>query len=44
VNFPAGMVQAGDFIDIEITEALPNSLRGRCVPGEVPGNAQAAGA
>jgi len=33
VNFPAATEQVGDFIDIEITEALPNSLRGRCVSG-----------
>jgi tRNA-2-methylthio-N6-dimethylallyladenosine synthase len=32
VNFPAGNpALTGDFVDVEITEALPNSLRGRIV-------------
>lgn len=31
VNFPAGAEIKGQFVDVEITEALPNSLRGVCV-------------
>ena len=29
VNFPGTLDQIGQFLDVEITEALPNSLRGR---------------
>ena len=28
VNFPGGACQSGDFVEVKITEALPNSLRG----------------
>ena len=31
VNFDADPSRIGDFVDVEITEALPNSLRGRIV-------------
>lgn len=31
VNFPGTLDQIGDFLEVEITEALPNSLRGRQV-------------
>ena len=38
VNFPASAPDdaslIGDFAEVEITEALPNSLRGRCLPPE----------
>ncbi|MGZ5649705.1 MAG: tRNA (N6-isopentenyl adenosine(37)-C2)-methylthiotransferase MiaB [Usitatibacter sp.] len=32
VNFPGDASLAGRFVDLEITEALPHSLRGRVVP------------
>jgi tRNA-2-methylthio-N6-dimethylallyladenosine synthase len=32
VNLSAPAEQIGSFVDVEITEALPNSLRGRCLP------------
>ncbi|MGZ5573063.1 MAG: tRNA (N6-isopentenyl adenosine(37)-C2)-methylthiotransferase MiaB [Usitatibacter sp.] len=32
VNFPGDASLAGRFVDVEITEALPHSLRGRVVP------------
>jgi tRNA-2-methylthio-N6-dimethylallyladenosine synthase len=31
VNFDASLACIGRFVDVEITEALPNSLRGRAV-------------
>jgi hypothetical protein len=35
VNFAAGDVSIGDFVDVRITEALPNSLRAE-VLGAMP--------
>ncbi len=38
VNFPGGPALIGEFVDVRITEALPNSLRGeRVVSGCLPG-------
>ena len=34
VNFPGSARLVGQFVDVEITEALSNSLRGRVVMGE----------
>jgi tRNA-2-methylthio-N6-dimethylallyladenosine synthase len=36
VNFDAGPELIGQFVDVRITEALPNSLRGEIVPGGMP--------
>ena len=33
VNFDADPAVIGHFVDVVVTEALPNSLRGRLVPG-----------
>ena len=35
VNFDAAPGMIGQFVDVRITEALPNSLRGEIVPGSV---------
>jgi tRNA-2-methylthio-N6-dimethylallyladenosine synthase len=43
VNFDGHRGLVGDFVDLLITEALPNSLRGRLVGGE-PAGVSAAGA
>jgi tRNA-2-methylthio-N6-dimethylallyladenosine synthase len=37
VNFDAGPDLIGRFVDVRITEALPNSLRGEVVPGIMTG-------
>ena len=37
VNFDADVTLIGRFVDVEITEALPNSLRGRLVAVEQGG-------
>ncbi len=38
VNFDGPQGLMGRFVDVEITEALPNSLRGRYLPGERSAN------
>jgi tRNA-2-methylthio-N6-dimethylallyladenosine synthase len=44
VNFDADASLIGRFVEVEITEALPNSLRGRLVAVEKPAGVQAAAA
>ena len=44
VNFDADASLIGRFVEVEITEALPNSLRGRLVDVEEPAGVQAAAA
>ena len=44
VNFDADPALIGRFVEVEITEALPNSLRGRLVAVEEPAGVQAAAA
>jgi tRNA-2-methylthio-N6-dimethylallyladenosine synthase len=44
VNFDADASLIGRFVEVEITEALPNSLRGRLVAVEEPAGVQAAAA
>jgi tRNA-2-methylthio-N6-dimethylallyladenosine synthase len=39
VNFDAGAELIGQFVDVRITEALPNSLRGEIVPAVASGTA-----
>jgi tRNA-2-methylthio-N6-dimethylallyladenosine synthase len=41
VNFDADASLIGRFVEVEITEALPNSLRGRLVAVEAPAGVQA---
>jgi tRNA-2-methylthio-N6-dimethylallyladenosine synthase len=41
VNFDADTSLIGRFVEVEITEALPNSLRGRLVAVEAPAGVQA---
>jgi tRNA-2-methylthio-N6-dimethylallyladenosine synthase len=36
VNFPGPARLAGNFVDIEVTKALPHSLRGAVVQAQAP--------